>query len=143
MLVNKYIYAKLTAAAGVTALVSTRVYPVSVPQGEGTNLYPAIVYSDSYSPADNSKSEDATHDNCVLTVTSWAASYDDAAAIDVAVRAALDYQDGLGAGATAGGVTVDVCEWQNSIPGREEGNSAPGGGPYFFRESTYQIRERR
>lgn len=139
MLVNKYIYAKLTADAGVTALVSTRVYPVTVPQAEGTNLYPAIVYSDDYAPHSNNKITSTTHDRCTLTITSWASSYDDASAIDVAVRAALDYQDGT----TAGGVTVDLIEWQNSVPGREEGNSAPGGGPYFFRQATYNILERR
>jgi hypothetical protein len=139
MLVNKYIYAKLTAAAGVTALVSTRVYPVSVPQAaEGANLFPAIVYSDSYAPHSNNKISSTTHDRCTLTITSWAASYDQASAIDVAVRAALDYADG-----TAGGVTVDLCEWVDSKPGREEGNSAPGGEPYFFRQTTYNILERR
>jgi hypothetical protein len=138
MLVNKYIYAKLTAAAGVTALVSTRVYPVSVPQSEGANLFPAIVYSDSYAPHSNNKISSTTHDRCTLTITSWAASYDAASAIDVAVRAALDYADG-----TAGGVTVDLCEWVDSKPGREEGNSAPGGEPYFFRQATYNILERR
>lgn len=140
MLADKYIYAKLTANAGVSALVSTRVYPVVIPQDA---TYPAIAYSAVYTPADNSKNEDATHDNCAFTLRAWAATYDAAAALDVAIRAALDYDDNSGAGVAAGGVTVDVCEWQSSSDGVEEGNSAPGGGPYFFRESVYSLREKR
>jgi hypothetical protein len=140
MIADKYIYAKLTADAGVTALVSTRIYPVFIPQDAE---YPAITYSAVYTPADNTKTDDATHDNCALTLRCWAAKYDDATEIDIAVRAAIDYVDLSGAGVSAGGVTVDVCEWVSSTDGLEEGNSAPGGAPYFFREALYNIREKR
>jgi hypothetical protein len=40
--------------------------------------------------------------------------YDGASSLDVAVRAALDYVDGAGAGVTAGGVIINACEWVSS-----------------------------
>jgi len=140
MIADRYIYAKLIASAGVTALVSTRIYPVIAPQDA---IYPLITYSAVYTPADNSKNEDATHDNCAFTLRLWHAQYDGASSLDVAVRAALDYVDGAGAGVTAGGVIINACEWVSSTDGLEEGNSAPGGAPYFFREALYNIREQR
>mgnify|MGYP003440650673 FL=1 len=146
MIADRYIYAKLIADAGVAALVSTRIYPVIAPQDA---VYPLITYSAVYTPADNSKNEDATHDSCAFTLRCWAgdtptkSGYDMASDLDVAVRAALDYVDGSGAGVTAGGVTINACEWVSSTDGLEEGNSAPGGAPYFFREALYNIREQR
>jgi Protein of unknown function (DUF3168) len=139
MIADRHIYAKLIAATGVTNLVSTRVYPVTIPQNA---LYPAIVYNSVYTPANASKTGPTQHDNCVLTIRSWAATYDLASSIDMAVRAALDYTDNGGAGSTVGGVTLDLIQWVSSIDGVEEGNSAPGGGPYFFREATYNLREK-
>lgn len=138
MIADKYIYAKLTANAGVSALVSTRVYPIVIPQN---TAYPAIAYSAVYTPGDPNKNEDATKDHCEFTLRSWASTYDAAAALDVAVRAALDYVDGNGAGQTAGGVTIEVCQWMSSKDGMEEGNSEANGSNYFFRESSYFIRE--
>lgn len=111
MIADRYIYAKLIADAGVAALVSTRIYPVIAPQDA---VYPLITYSAVYTPADNSKNEDATHDNCAFTLRCWAgdtptkSGYDMASDLDVAVRAALDYVDGSGAGVTAGGVTINA-----------------------------------
>lgn len=136
---DKYIYAKLVANAGVTAIVGTRVYPIIIPQ---ESTYPAIAYSAIYTPADNSKVQAATHHNCAFTIRSWAATYDAAAALDKAVLAALDYSDAGGAGLSAGGVTVDVIEWQSSTDGMEEGKSDANGAAYFFREAVYNLRER-
>ena len=139
MIADKYIYAALTANAGVSAVVSNRVYPIVIPQDAS---YPAIAYSAMYTPANDTKTQGATHDNCEFVIRSWASTYDAAAALDKLVRAALDYNDGSGAGATAGGVTVDVCEWVSSKDGIAEQNSNAPGSVYFFREAIYNIRER-
>jgi len=139
MIADKYIYAKLTANAGVSALIATRVYPIVIPQNAA---FPAIAYSAIYTPGDHNKTQAATKDNCEFTIRSWAATYDAAAALDKAVRAALDYVDDGGEGETAGGVTVEVCEWLSSKDGMEEGASDANGSNYFFRESAYFIRER-
>lgn len=101
-----YLYAKLSATAGVTALVGTRIYPMLMPQEAD---YPAIVYSVSNRPLDgNMKDVDAYHDRATVTFNYWADiqfgqdAYTTLEAIDAAVRVALDFTSG-----TSGGI---VCE---------------------------------
>lgn len=112
MNVGKYIYAKLTATAGVTALVSTRVYPVILPQNA---TFPAIVYTVSTAPNDSQKTQAANHDKEVVTFRFWADAqygadaYTSVMAIDSAVRAAIDFVSG-----TAGSVQVDHCHFDRS-----------------------------
>lgn len=110
---GNYIYAKLTATAGVTALVSTRIYPVIMPQEAA---FPAIVYSVSNRPLDaNMKDRGPYHDVATVTFNYWADvkygqdGYTSLDAIDSAVRAALDFVS-----ATAGSVTVETCKYLGS-----------------------------
>jgi Protein of unknown function (DUF3168) len=110
---GNYIYAKLTATAGVTALVSTRIYPVLMPDKLD---YPAIVYSVSNRPLDaNMKDRGPYHDQATVTFNFWADvkygqdGYTSLDAIDAAVRAALDFVT-----ATAGGVTCETCKYIGS-----------------------------
>lgn len=139
MRADKYIYAKLTGNSAVAAFAGTGVWPVIVPQGEA---YPAIVFSAVYTPADDSKNSTPGHHNCNLTIRCWHEKYDEAVNMDVAVYNALIAADNDGAGDMAGGITIPVIEWINSVDGIEDGNSAPGGKPYFMRESTWFLRER-
>lgn len=139
MRVDKYIYAKLAADTAVAAFVGTGIWPVIVPQGKP---YPAIVFSAVYSPADDSKNSTPGHHNCKLTIRCWHEAYDQAVNMDVAVYNALIAADNDGAGDAAGGVTLSVIEWDSSVDGIEDGNSAPGGKPYFMRESNWSIREK-
>jgi Protein of unknown function (DUF3168) len=113
MKAGNYIYAKLTATAGVTALVSTRIYPVIMPQEA---VFPAIIYSVSNKPLDkNSKDRSAAHDVATVVFNFWADikygqdAYTSLDAIDVAVRAAIDFVT-----ATAGSVTCEDCKYIGS-----------------------------
>lgn len=113
MRAGNYIYAKLTATAGVTALVSTRIYPMLMPEKE---VYPAIVYSVSNSPLDsNMKDRAGYHDRATVTFNFYADiqfgqdAYTSLDAIDAAVRTALDFVT-----ATAGGVTCETCKYLGS-----------------------------
>lgn len=113
MRAGNYIYSKLSAAAGVTALVSTRIYPMLMPDKPS---FPAVAYSVQNRPLDASKKDvDADHDTATVTLTIWAdiqqmqdayTSLDD---IDTAIRAALDYQQ-----STAGGVNCEFCKYVSS-----------------------------
>lgn len=110
---GNYIYAKLTATAGVTALVSTRIYPLLMLQNAA---YPAIVYSVSNRPLDsNMKDRAGYHDVATVSFNFWADiqfgqdAYTSLDAIDAAVRTALDFVS-----ATAGGVTVETCKYLGS-----------------------------
>lgn len=113
MKAGNYIYAKLTATAGVTALVSTRIYPMIMPDKVA---YPAIVYSVSNRPMDgNMKDRAAYHDTATVVFNFWADiqfgqdAYTSLDAIDAAVRTAIDFVT-----ATAGGVTCETCKYIGS-----------------------------
>lgn len=131
MKIGRYLYAKLSANAGVTALVGTRIYPVFVPQNAA---YPCIVYMTENKPLDPSKTSTGTHDVAKVTLHLWQEAregqdaYDVLDSIDAAVRTALD-----GAEGTAGGVTAEVIQYQGSRDGRDEAMMS------YLRETTYEI----
>jgi hypothetical protein len=113
MKAGNYIFAKLTAAAGVTAIVSTRIYPMILPQEQ---VFPAIVYSVQNKPLDNNaKDKAAAHDTAVVSFNFWADvkygqdAYTALDNIDLAVRTALDFVEGV-----AGGVTCEGCKYIGS-----------------------------
>ena len=132
MKAGNYIYSKLTATAGVTALVSTRIYPVVMPQDAA---FPAIVYSVSNKPLDsNAKDRAAAHDTAIVTFNYWADvkygqdGYTALDSIDVAVRTAIDFVTG-----TAGSVTVEGCKFLGSEDMFSEDRLLIG------RAATYQL----
>lgn len=95
------IYAKLAATSAVTNLVSTRIYPMRLPQ---SGSLPAIVYQRI------STNEIVTHDGASnlaearLQVTAWATTYISAIAIATAIRNTLQ-----GAAFTAASITIQGC----------------------------------
>lgn len=132
MKAGNYIYAKLTATEGVTNLVSTRIYPVIMPQEVAC---PAIVYSVSNRPLDaNMKDRGPYHDQATVSFTFWADiqfgqdAYTSLDAIDAAVRAAIDFVS-----ATAGGVTCETCKYLGSEDVFSEDRLLLG------RQATYQL----
>ena len=113
MNVGQYIYTKLSGTSAVSALVGSRIYPVFLPQ---TAAYPAIVYRMTNEPNERQmKTQAADHDRATVTFNFWADASQGANAyaaldsIDKAVRDALDFVE-----ATAGGVTVEHCHYDNS-----------------------------
>lgn len=132
MKAGNYIYAKLTATSGVTNLVSTRIYPVIMPQDAA---FPAIVYSVSNRPLDaNAKDRPAAHDTATVTFNFWADvkygqdGYTSLDAIDSAVRTAIDFVSG-----TSGSVTAEGCKYMGSEDIFSEDRLLLG------RAATYQI----
>jgi hypothetical protein len=129
---GNYIYAKLSATIAVTNLVSTRIYPVLMPQNAS---YPAIVYSVSNRPLDaNMKDRGPYHDQSTVSFTYWADiqfgqdAYTSLDAIDLAVRTALDFVS-----ATAGGVNTETCKYLGSEDVFSEDRLLLG------RQATYQL----
>lgn len=118
MKIGQYIYAKLAATAGVTALVSTRIYPVFIPEDAA---FPAIVFTADNAPTDNQKDRKSDHDTATVTLTYWAEvkqgadAYATLDSIDLAVRNAFDFVTG-----SAGDVTVEACKYQSSVDGMDE-----------------------
>lgn len=139
MQIGKYIHAKLSAAAPVTAIVGTgssaRIYPVFLPQG--TNGA-SVVYMTETKPHGASKQEAGTHFVSTVTLHLWAdvsqgaEAYSILESLDDAIYDALSYTEG-----TAGGVTVDISEYIGTSDGRDEGNM------YFLKTATYKLVHRR
>lgn len=112
MNVGKYIYSVLTADAGVSALVSTRIYPVVIAEKA---TFPAIAYTVSTVPKDRQKDKASDYDTETVTFHLWADiqqgadAYTKTTEMDAAIRAALDFVEG-----TAAGVTVVHCHFDGS-----------------------------
>lgn len=134
-MIGNYLFARLSESAAVTALLGTgpvRVFPVVIPQRVP---YPAVAYSCSLRPDDTSKQEVATRDTYLVRLRIWAPTEQAAEAyvkceqIDAAIRSALDKITG-----TAGGVTIDGCEYDGGEDGVDEKLE------FFFREARYVMR---
>jgi len=113
--IEEGLYARLSGTAGVTALVSTRIYPMAIPQDI---TLPAIAYqriSGLRIPEHDGPSGLATGR---VQFTCQGTSYSSAKAVATAVRAALDcYSGAITVG--AGSVTVESCFLQNEYDGFE------------------------
>jgi hypothetical protein len=127
-----YIYSKLSGTAGVTSLVSTRIYPMLIPQNASL---PAVAYSVSNRPLDaNAKDRAAAHDVATVTFNIWSDAafeqdaYSKLDAIDSAIRTALDFVSG-----TSGGVTCEFCKYVTSEDVMNEERTLLG------RVATYQV----
>lgn len=126
MNIGKYIVAAIQADSALEALIGGRVFPVVLPQKEA---YPAIVFTTVIAPADNSKNQPATTDRVQVRFHIWARKYADCEAIDVALRAALDYVTD-----TAGDVTVTGAMYTGGSDAIDEKLE------FFLRESNYDFR---
>lgn len=92
---GKVIYAVLTAASGVTALVGLRIYPDAAPQKA---TFPFVVYMSENKPVDSKDGHTGT-DMVRYVAQAWADNPDDAAAVGHAIRQATHFYNGTVAGA--------------------------------------------
>lgn len=92
------IYSILSGTAGVTALVSTRIYPTKAPQSV---TYPCVIYARDSLEVEEALSASTTIRYGMFEVMAVASSYSGAKALGDAIRTALNRYAG-----TAGGITV-------------------------------------
>jgi hypothetical protein len=112
MLVGKAIYNLLSNNANVSALVSTRVYPEVAHQQD---VAPYIVYNVRSNEPSDTQLSPSTLDTASVEVNCYAATYETAIAISVAVRGTLDRVQG-----TYAGVNVQSCQYQSELMNFEE-----------------------
>ena len=92
------LYARLTAHAGLAALVGTRIYPYALPQ---TPTLPAITYQLTSEPTEHHQGEASSIiERANVRVQCWSVSWDGAFALAAQADAALDGFSGLLGGAT-------------------------------------------
>lgn len=115
--VEEAVKARLGAVSGVTSLISTRVYPVKLPQSA---TLPAVTYQRVSTIRENAMAADPGVARTRLQVTCAADSYSGLKAVTEAVRAALQRYRG-----TVGGVVVlDVfLDNETDLFGEEENDA--------------------
>lgn len=94
------LFAFLSADAGISAVVGTRIYPLRVPEDA---TLPALAYHKISGPSEHSKDGDMNLNHPRFQFTCWADKYADAKAGRTAVVAALN---GFANGGTMGGAVV-------------------------------------
>lgn len=98
----------LTQAAGLRALVSTRIYPDVMPDSP---TYPAVTYQRLSGSSALGSTSDPPLKTATYQVSAWAKSRADALAVSAQIRAALDRKRKL----TVNGVQVDDCFYQGDV----------------------------
>lgn len=114
MVIEEALYAHLVGTAGVAALVSTRIYPQTIPQDVAL---PAIAYQRISGVREYSQSGPSQLAHPRFQLTCQAATYAGAKALANAVRAALSGYKGTMGG--VGGVVVGGCFVVNETDGFE------------------------
>lgn len=99
MVAEQSLYSLLTSAAGVTALISTRIYPDAMPEG---CIYPAIVFARNSTEPIASISNINFGSDVTMTVDCWAKTRSSADAVAAAVTSAINNSDFFLTGREAG-----------------------------------------
>jgi hypothetical protein len=105
MTIEAGLYAHLCADSSVAALVSTRIYPLLVPQDA---TLPALAYQRISGPRDHAHTGATGLALARMQLTYVAASYEDTKSLAEAVRAAMD-----GLRGSMGAVQVGSCMLDN------------------------------
>jgi len=95
------LYTYLVAQAGITNLVSTRVYPVIMPQKP---TFPAITYNDDDSNYTESFDGQTDHVQSIFQLDGWSKTYAEATTVGTAISTALKNTSG-----SFGGITIQRC----------------------------------
>lgn len=106
-------YAKLAADAGVSALVSTRIYPIRMPQSP---TLPLITYQQVAAEYEHAMGSDPNVEWARMQVTSWAETLTSARSLAKKVKACLRRATG-----TAASTVVQHSRIEMQIDGYEDG----------------------
>lgn len=121
------LYLFLASEPTVTALVSTRIYPVVIPQDA---LQPALVYQriNTTVREDTLTLEDDPIDDITVAITVWGPDYRVCKQVATAVRVAL-----LSPARGDFGMDLQSVSWQNQVDVYDEDLRVPGvRGDYVF-----------
>ncbi len=104
--IGKAIYSILSNAAGVSALVGTRIFPQKIPYAQDM---PAITYFVIDNTPNNTKNGPSTYDYVRCQITAFGVNYSQAQDLASEIRSALDYKTG-----TEAGVVISKCFFEDS-----------------------------
>ena len=135
MNVGQIIYGVLSAASGVTALVSTRIYPDMAPQND---TFPYIVFQKLQTKPTDTKEGVSKLDKILVQVDCYSNNYDNAHSLAAAVRTALDRYTG-----TINGHVVDRIIFSNDSSGSPQDVPTSTGSMIYWASQDYEIRLKR
>ena len=116
-MIGAAIYARLSADAGVSALVGTRIYPGAGPENA---TYPLVLYNQIDSGAVRDLASVTDHFRTLQQIDVYAATKGNAVAIAAAVRASLDYK----LNQTWGGLSIPASRFDDQFDsGFDEGSN--------------------
>lgn len=135
MNVGQIIYGVLSATAGVTALVSTRIYPDMAPQNV---TFPYIVFQKLQTQPTDTKEGVSKLDKILVQVDCYSNNYDNAHSLAAAIRTALDRYTG-----TINGHVVDRIIFSNDSSGSPQDVPTSTGSTIYWASQDYEIRLKR
>lgn len=135
MNVGQIIYGVLSAASGVTALVSTRIYPDMAPQN---TTFPYIVFQKLQTQPTDTKEGVSKLDKILVQVDCYSNNYDNAHSLAASVRTALDRYTG-----TINGHVVDKIIFSNDSSGSPQDVPTSTGSMIYWASQDYEIRLKR
>ena len=135
MNVGQIIYGRLSAVAGVTALVSTRIYPDMAPQNA---VFPYIVFQKLNTSPTDTKEGVSPLDKLLVQVDCYSNNYDNAHSLAAAVRTALDRYTG-----TINGHVVGKIIFSNDSSGSPQDVPTSTGSMIYWASQDYEIRLKR
>lgn len=110
MVIETALYNYLSSYAGLSALVSSRIYPLVMPQ---TPTLPVVVYQQVSGPRVHAMGNDPGIMDARYQFACWASAHDDAAAVAQQIRLAFENYSGTMGG--AGGGTVYHASVENQF----------------------------
>jgi hypothetical protein len=102
------VYGLLTQAAGLTALVGSRIYPDLMPDSP---TYPSVTYQRLSGSSERGSTSDPPLKSATYQVSAWSRSRSEALAVAAQIRVAMDRKRKL----TVSGVQVDDCFYQGDV----------------------------
>ena len=100
-MISDHLYTYMAAQSAITDIVSTRIYPIILPQ-EPT--YPAISYSDDDVNYTESFDGQTDHAQSIYQINAWAKTYAGAYTLGDVLRSSLKNTSG-----SFGGITIQRC----------------------------------
>lgn len=130
MNVGAITYNILSNDATLTAIISTRIYPVKAPQGDVTKC---VVYNRVSTDSEFTKEDYHKYDVVTMQIASYAKQYGQVIAIAEAVRGALVDSNGT----TVGAVTVDRIFFENQTDLYDDETQIYG----IYQDFTFRLKQ--
>ena len=103
-MIEHFIYSLLSNDAGVSALVSARIYPLIMPQN---STFPCVTYTVNIDSEDKTFDGQGTFSQASVEVDCWSDTHADMLTLGDAVKTALKNYSGTLSGVTADAIHVD------------------------------------